>query len=71
MKEIHAYQNEDGTYRVEILKMKLTEKMFNKNIIKETTEAKLEIPRALIDITTLSPSDEDKSSFTITIEQEN
>ena len=68
MKEIHAYLNDDGTYRVEVLKMELTEKMFNKNIIKETTNAKLEIPRALIDITTLSPSDEDKSSFTITIE---
>ena len=67
MKEIHAYQNDDGTYRVEVLKMQLTEKMFNKNIIKETTEAKLEIPRALINITTLSPSDEDKSNFTITI----
>ena len=50
MKEIHAYLNDDGTYRVEILGITHQTKLFNKHTMKETTETKMEIPRASIQI---------------------
>ena len=72
MKEIHAYQNDDGTYRVEVFGVKFIENILGKEIIKETTESKMEIPRAQISITGLPPSEEDEGKyFSITIEQEN
>ena len=68
MKEIHAYQNDDGTYRVEILGVKLTEQMLGKGKIQTTTESRMEVPRANIDITALPPGNEDeKNIFTITV----
>lgn len=48
MKEIHAYLNDDGTYRVEILGTTHQTKLFNKHTMKETIETKMEIPRASI-----------------------
>ena len=51
MKEIHAYQNDDGTYRVEILGVTVTEQTLLKGKIDTTTEHKMEVPRAKIDIT--------------------
>lgn len=50
MKEIHAYQNDDGTYRVEILGTTYQTKMMGKHTVKETIETKTEIPRASIQI---------------------
>lgn len=50
MKEIHAYQNDDGTYRVEILGTTYQTKMMGKQTIKETIETKTKIPRASIQI---------------------
>lgn len=62
MKEIHAYQNDDGTYRVEVLGVQT----LNEG---ETTEYKMEVPRAQISITGLPPGDEDEEKyFSITIE---
>lgn len=72
MKEIHAYQNDDGTYRVEIIGAKFVEKTLGKGTIRETTESKMEVPRAQINITALPPCDDDERKiFTLTIEQEN
>ena len=69
MKEIHAYQNDDGTYRVEVFGVEFTEQTLDKGEIKTITESKIEIPRAQISITGLPPSDEDKGKyFTIMIE---
>lgn len=69
MKEVHAYQNDDGTYKVEILGVKFTEQTLGKAEIKTITESKIEIPRAQISITSLPPSDEDEGKyFTILIE---
>lgn len=50
MKEIHAYQNDDGTYRVEILSTTYQTKMIGKHKVEKTIEAKTEIPRASIQI---------------------
>lgn len=69
MKEIHAYKNDDGTYRVEVFGVTSSETMFGKSTIKETTEFRMEIPRALVNITSLPSSSEDEDKyFTITIE---
>ena len=71
MKEIHAYQNDDGTYRVEVIGTKFIEKTFGKDIIRESTESKMEVPRAQINITALlSCDDDERKFFTLKIEQE-
>jgi hypothetical protein len=65
MKEIHAYQNDDGTYSVEVFGVEFIDTEF----VREAKEYKMEIPRAQISITGLPPSDEDKNEyFTVTIE---
>ena len=72
MKEIHAYQNDDGTYRVEVLGVLFTEQTLGKGEIKTITESKIEVPRAQVSITALLPGDKDKEKyFTIEIRQEN
>lgn len=58
MKEIHAYLNDDGTYRVEILDTAHQTKTVGKHEIKETVEAKTEIPRACLHIEALTSNDE-------------
>lgn len=58
MKEIHAYQNDDGTYRVEIIGTTHQTKTVGKHEIKEMIEAKTEIPRALLHIEALTSNDE-------------
>ena len=69
MKEIHAYKNDDGTYRVEVISVKFTEQKLGKGEINTITESKMEVPRAQINITALPPGDEDeKTMFTIMIE---
>jgi hypothetical protein len=68
MKELHAYQNDDGTYRVEVYGVKFTEQTLGKGEIKTITESKMEVPRAQINIVGLPPSDEDEGKyFTIMI----
>ena len=65
MKEIHAYQNEDGTYNVEVFGVQFIDTASGR----ETKEYKMEIPRAKVSITGLPPGDKDERKyFTITIE---
>ena len=71
MKEIHAYQNDDGTYRVEVLGIQVVEKMLGKGVIRDTIESKIEMPRAQISIVNLLPGDDEEEYFTLKIEQEN
>ena len=60
MKEIHAYRNEDGTYRVECIGEVATEvKEFKECPVEEkTTQAIIEIPRAQIHIEALVTNNE-------------
>ena len=60
MKEIHAYRNEDGTYRVECIGEVTTEtKEFRGHkIAEETSQAFMEIPRARIHVEALVANDE-------------
>lgn len=51
MKEVHAYQNDDGTYRVEIVDIVKTSRTIGREIYESTTESRTEIPRATIQIT--------------------
>ena len=64
MKEIHAYQNDDGTYRVEILgQVKTSRLQHGKGWIDETTQSTAEIPRAQISITGLPSNDEGEGKY--------
>lgn len=67
MKEIHAYQNDDGTYRVEIIDTILQTKIIGKHEVKEITESKTEILRASIQITCYQDENTGKI-FTIEVE---
>lgn len=60
MKEIHAYRNEDGTYRIECIGEVATEvKEFKGHpVLEETTQATMEIPRAQIHIEALVANNE-------------
>ena len=60
MKEIHAYRNEDGTYRVECIGEVATEvKEFRgQKVVEETSQAIMEILRARIHIEALVANDE-------------
>jgi hypothetical protein len=60
MKEIHAYRNEDGTYRIECIGEVATEvKEFKGHpVAEETTQATMEIPRAQIHIEALVANNE-------------
>lgn len=55
MKEIHAYRNEDGTYRVECIGEVVTEvKEFRGHkVAEETSQGIMEIPRAQMHIEAL------------------
>lgn len=69
MKEIHAYQNDDGTYRVEIFGVKFTEQTLGKGRVRTTIESRIEVPKATLSITALASYDKDeKNIFTITVE---
>ena len=57
MKEVHAYLNDDGTYRVEIIGTTYQTKMVGKQTMKETIETKTEIPRASIQINAYTNED--------------
>ena len=64
MKEIYAYQNDDGTYMIEIFGTQTLENG-------ETAEYKTEIPNGQISIVALQPHNDEEEYYTIKIEQEN
>ena len=67
MKEIHAYQNPDGTYRVEIFNTVETTEVRHHETIKTTTESKTTIYRATIYITPMASLDgNEEEKFVIT-----
>lgn len=61
MKEIHAYQNDDGSYMIEIFGVYT----LNEG---ETTEYKMEVPRGQISITALQSHDDEEKYFSIIVE---
>ena len=69
MREIHAYQNDDGTYRVEIMgPVKSSRLQQGKGWVDNISQSTTEIPRAKISLTCLSPTSEDVAElFTIII----
>ena len=68
MKEIHAYRNEDGTYRVEIIgSVKSSHFQQGRGWVDETTQSTAEIPRASIQITAYALSEGDDTLCTITL----
>lgn len=70
MNEVHAYQNFDGTYRVEILGTECTTKYVGKHKIEETTKSKVEIPSAFIDIAVCKSSHPNLPALTIKFDEE-
>lgn len=60
MKEIHAYRNEDGTYRVECIGEVATEvkEFHGRPVAEATTQATMEISRAQIHIEALVVNNE-------------
>lgn len=59
MKEIHAYLNEDGTYRVTCIdEIEETKEFQGHAVVKETTQATMEIQRAKLHIEALVANDE-------------
>lgn len=64
MKEIHAYQNDDGSYMIEVFGTQTLENG-------EPAEYKMEIPNGKISITALQPYDDEEKYFSIIVEQEN
>ena len=54
MKEIHATQNQDGTYYVSIITSSAKSKMVGKSEVKELVTSTIEISRAEIAITAYS-----------------
>jgi hypothetical protein len=58
MKEIHAYRNEDGTYRVTCIgEVKETKELQDHSVVKENTQATMEIQRAKLHIEALVAND--------------
>lgn len=66
-KEIHAYQNEDGTYRIEMLGDMENPICVGMKRIKEITESKVEIGRAAIKIIGYSVALSEPTIFTLEI----
>ena len=71
MKEIHAYQNEDGTYRVEICGTTKDTRYMGKCKYEDTIEYKTEIPRAKLNIEALMLADGENKLITLTLDKEN
>ena len=70
MTEVHAYQNFDGTYRIEILDTACTTKYVGKHKIEEITKSKTEILSAFIDIAVCKSSHSNLPALTITFDEE-
>lgn len=69
MKEIHAYKNDDGTYRVEIIgPVKSSRLQQGKGWVDEVTQSTTEIPRASIQITAYASYYSDDVLCTITLD---
>lgn len=66
MKEIHAYLNDDGTYRVEVLCTASQTRIKDKRDLKETVVCKTEIRRA--DVWIRAYTDEDSGKTTVMVE---
>lgn len=67
MKEIHAYQNDDGTYRVEIVDVVKTTRTIGRKMFESTNESKTGIPRASIQIIAYKSEKPDGEILTITV----
>ena len=68
MKEIHAYQNEDGTYRVEICGTTKDTRYLGRCKYNDTIEYKTEIPRAKLNIEALILADDEKKLVSLTLD---
>lgn len=69
MKEIHAYQNDDGTYRVEIVDIVKTTRTIGRKLFEYTDESKAEIPRAGIQIIAYKGGNPDGELLTFTVSE--
>ena len=67
MKEIHAYQNEDGTYRVEICGTAKDTRYMGKCKYEELIETKTEIHRAKLNIEISPLADGENKLITLTL----
>jgi hypothetical protein len=68
MKEIHAYQGNDGTYYVEIIgETTYQTKDINGYLFDETVQTKTVIPRAQVHIDALAWSDDNEVLTTLTL----
>ena len=68
MDEIHAYRNDDGTYRVEITGKSISKKEVGHYSFEETYKTNIEVPRATVSIVALSRGvngDDVLSKFTV------
>lgn len=64
--EIHAYLNDDGTYRIEMIgKVKYDTINIGGYLCGETVESRTEVPRALIHIDALASMDDNKVLATL------
>lgn len=69
MKEIHAYQNQDGTYKVNIVNSSEKTKTIGKAEVKEFSESKVEISRAEIKITAYTSDRNDGELLSVEIKE--
>jgi len=69
MKEIHAYQNDDGTYRIEILDITKVTRTIGRKIFEDVKKCKTDIPRAGIHITAYKNKRSDGEILTVTVEE--
>lgn len=69
MKEVHAYQNEDGTFRVEIIRSVSSIKNVGHQEIKQDVISRAEIPRASIHITAYEHTTPNSALMTIEIRE--
>lgn len=58
MKEIHAIQNDDGTYHVTITNRVKKKKLLGSHNTEETIEGTMECQRAIIEVTPLQSDEE-------------
>lgn len=65
MKEIHAYQNADGSFRVEVTDTWMEKRYFGEHEIEETTHQKTEVARASIHIAPFMSGAEESLTFQV------
>ncbi len=69
MREIHAYQNNDGTYKVEIVDIVKTTRTIGRKFFESTDEGKINIPRAGIQIVAYKNERPDGETLTFTVRE--